>query len=98
MGDCGFVSRLERVIGIGSIAKDLNIGIFDAVGIATNDPGNLKLLVGSGTTQVSVDGREDFGDLFHVYIITRSKIKNPLRRVLFILLLKEPEVQVVSSA
>jgi hypothetical protein len=44
-----------------SISKDANIGIFDAVGIATNDPGSSKLLVGSGTTQVSVDGNGGVG-------------------------------------
>jgi len=38
-----------------SISKDANIGIFDQVGIATNNPGTLKLLIGSGTTQVSVN-------------------------------------------
>jgi hypothetical protein len=44
-----------------SISKDANIGIFDAVGIATNDPGFSKLLVGSGSTQVSVDGNGGVG-------------------------------------
>ena len=44
-----------------SISKNLNIGIFDQVGIATNDPGFLKLLVGSGSTQVSVDGNGGVG-------------------------------------
>jgi hypothetical protein len=44
-----------------SISKTANIGIFDAVGIATNDPGTSKLLVGSGTTQVSIDGNGGVG-------------------------------------
>jgi hypothetical protein len=44
-----------------SISKTANIGIFDAIGIATNNPGNSKLLVGSGTTQVSVDGNGGVG-------------------------------------
>jgi len=44
-----------------SISKDANIGIFDAIGIATNNPGTSKLLVGSGTTQVSVDGNGGVG-------------------------------------
>jgi hypothetical protein len=44
-----------------SISKDANIGIFDAIGIATNNPGSSKLLVGSGTTQVSVDGNGGVG-------------------------------------
>jgi len=38
-----------------SLSKDLNIGLFDQVGIATTSPGTAKLLVGSGTTQFSVD-------------------------------------------
>jgi hypothetical protein len=44
-----------------SISKDANIGIFDAIGIATNNPGTSKLLVGSGTTQVSIDGNGGVG-------------------------------------
>ena len=44
-----------------SISKDANIGIFDQVGIATDNPNELKLLVGSGTTQVSVDGNGGVG-------------------------------------
>jgi hypothetical protein len=44
-----------------SISKNSNIGIFDQVGIATDDPGLSKLLVGSGTTQVSVDGNGGVG-------------------------------------
>ena len=38
-----------------SISKNVNIGIFDQIGIATNSPGQSKLLVGSGTTQVSIN-------------------------------------------
>jgi hypothetical protein len=38
-----------------SISKDLNIGIFDAVGISTNNVGNCKLRVGSGTSLFCVD-------------------------------------------
>ena len=63
-GHIGWVYTLNNEwsrFGNVSISKDLNIGIFDAVGIATNDPGNLKLLVGSGTTQVSVDGNGGVG-------------------------------------
>jgi hypothetical protein len=44
-----------------SISKNANISIFDQVGIATNNPGDFKLLVGSGTTQVSVDGNGGIG-------------------------------------
>ena len=38
-----------------SLSKTLNIGLFDQVGIATTSPRTAKLLVGSGTTQFSVD-------------------------------------------
>jgi hypothetical protein len=44
-----------------SISKDSNIGIFDQIGIATDTPGDFKLLVGSGTTQVSVNGNGGVG-------------------------------------
>jgi hypothetical protein len=44
-----------------SISKNANINIFDAVGVATNNPGSSKLLIGSGTTQVSVDGNGGVG-------------------------------------
>ena len=38
-----------------SISKDANIGIFDQVGVATNNPGDCKLRVGSGTSLFCVD-------------------------------------------
>ena len=38
-----------------SLSKDLNIGIFDQVGIATTSPGHCKLKVGSGTSLFCVD-------------------------------------------
>ena len=44
-----------------SLSKTANINIFDAIGIATNNPGTSKLLVGSGTTQVSVNGNGGVG-------------------------------------
>ena len=44
-----------------SISKNSNIGIFDQIGISTSTPGQAKLLVGSGTTQVSVDGNGGVG-------------------------------------
>jgi hypothetical protein len=44
-----------------SLSKTLNIGLFDQVGIATTSPGNSKLLVGSGSTQFSVDGNGGVG-------------------------------------
>ena len=39
-----------------SLSKDLNIGLFDQVGIATTSPGSCKLRVGSGLTMFCVDG------------------------------------------
>jgi hypothetical protein len=57
-GYVGWIYTLDNEwfrFGNVSISKDANIGIFDAIGIATNNPGTSKLLVGSGTTQVSVD-------------------------------------------
>jgi hypothetical protein len=38
-----------------SSSKDANIGIFDQVGVATDDPGDCKLRVGSGTSLFCVD-------------------------------------------
>ena len=38
-----------------SLSKDLNIGLFDQVGIATTSPGPYKLKVGSGLTSFNVD-------------------------------------------
>jgi hypothetical protein len=63
-GYVGWIYTLDNEwfrFGNVSISKDANIGIFDAIGIATNDPGSSKLLVGSGTTQVSVDGNGGVG-------------------------------------
>jgi hypothetical protein len=44
-----------------SISETENVYIFDKVGIATTSPGTSKLLVGSGTTQVSIDGNGGVG-------------------------------------
>ena len=44
-----------------SISKTANVYVFDQVGIATTSPGNSKLLVGSGTSQFSVDGNGGVG-------------------------------------
>jgi hypothetical protein len=38
-----------------SLSKTANIGIFDQVGVATDDPGDCKLRVGSGTSLFCVD-------------------------------------------
>jgi hypothetical protein len=44
-----------------SISLTSDVYTFDQVGIATTSPGNSKLLVGSGTTQVSIDGNGGVG-------------------------------------
>ena len=44
-----------------SISNDANIATFDQVGIATTSPGTAKFLVGSGTTQVSINGSGGVG-------------------------------------
>jgi hypothetical protein len=57
-GYVGWVYTLEndwKRFGHVSISGDLNIGIFDSVGIATTTPGECKLKVGSGTSLFCVD-------------------------------------------
>jgi hypothetical protein len=57
-GYVGWIYTLDNEwyrFGNVSISKDANIGIFDAVGIATNNPGDCKLRVGSGTSLFCVD-------------------------------------------
>jgi hypothetical protein len=44
-----------------SISKTANVYVFDQIGIATTSPGTSQLLVGSGTTQVSIDGNGGVG-------------------------------------
>ena len=44
-----------------SISKNLNIAIFDQVGIATTSPGTNRLLIGSGTSQFSVSSTGGVG-------------------------------------
>jgi hypothetical protein len=63
-GYVGWIYTLDNEwyrFGNVSISKDANIGIFNQVGVATNNPGTSKLLVGSGTTQVSVNGNGGVG-------------------------------------
>ena len=63
-GYIGWVYTVENEwfrFGNVSISKDLNIGIFDQVGIATISPGTQRFLVGSGTSQFSVDGSGGVG-------------------------------------
>jgi len=60
-GYVGWVYTLQndwKRFGNISLSKDLNIGIFDQVGIATTSPGSLQLLVGSGSTQFSISNGE----------------------------------------
>ena len=45
-----------RRFGNVSLSKDLNIAIFDQVGIATTTPGTLSLQVGGGSSIFAVDG------------------------------------------
>jgi hypothetical protein len=63
-GHVGWIYTLDNEwyrFGNINISIDANIGIFDTIGIATNDPGTSKLLVGSGTTQFSVNGNGGVG-------------------------------------
>jgi hypothetical protein len=71
-----------------SISKTANIGIFDAIGIATNNPGTSKLLVGSGTTQVSVDGNGGVGigttaNTYKLHVIGSTNIVGTLTATSF---------------
>jgi hypothetical protein len=57
-GYVGWIYTLDNEwyrFGNVSISKDANIGIFDQVGIATDNPGDCKLRVGSGTSLFCVD-------------------------------------------
>ena len=72
-----------------SISKDANIGIFDQIGIATNNPGTLKLLVGSGTTQVSVNGNGGVGigttaDQYKLHVIGNTNISGNVYAASFV--------------
>jgi hypothetical protein len=72
-----------------SISKDANIGIFDQVGISTNNPGNSKLLVGSGTTQVSIDGNGGVGigttaNQYKLHVIGDTNIVGTLTATSFV--------------
>jgi hypothetical protein len=44
-----------------SISKTANVYVFDQIGIGTTSPGTSQLLVGSGTTQFSIDGNGGVG-------------------------------------
>ena len=71
-----------------SISKDANIGIFDQVGIATTSPGTQKFLVGSGTTQVSVNGNGGVGigttaNQYKLHVIGNTNIVGTLTATSF---------------
>jgi hypothetical protein len=90
-GYVGWIYTLDNEwyrFGNVSISKNANIGIFDAVGIATNDPGTSKLLVGSGTTQVSVDGNGGVGigttaNQYKLHVIGNTNISGILTASIF---------------
>jgi hypothetical protein len=72
-----------------SISKNSNIGIFDSIGIATNNPGNSKLLVGSGTTQVSINGNGGVGigttaNGYKLHVIGNTNIVGTLTATSFV--------------
>ena len=72
-----------------SLSKNANISIFDAVGIATNNPGTSKLLVGSGTTQVSVNGNGGVGigttaNTYKLHVIGDTNIVGTLTATSFV--------------
>jgi len=84
-GYAGWVYTLQndwRRFGSVSISKDLNIGIFDQVGIATTTPGLSKLLVGSGSTQFSVDengvGIGTTANTYNLHVIGDANISTNL--------------------
>jgi hypothetical protein len=71
-----------------SISLTSNVYTFDQVGIATNNPGNSKLLVGSGTTQVSIDGNGGVGigttaNQYKLHVIGNTNIVGILTASLF---------------
>ena len=71
-----------------SISLTSNVYTFDQVGIATTSPGNSKLLVGSGTTQVSIDGNGGVGigttaNQYKLHVIGSTNIVGILTASLF---------------
>jgi hypothetical protein len=71
-----------------SISKDYNIGIFDQVGIATTSPGSLKFLVGSGSTQFSVNngqvGVGTTGNGYALHVIGSTNIVGTVTATSFV--------------
>jgi hypothetical protein len=70
-----------------SISKNANIGIFDAVGIATNNPGDCKLRVGSGTSLFCVDtngvGIGTTANQYKLHVIGNTNISGILTASIF---------------
>ena len=91
-GYVGWIYTLDNEwyrFGNVSISKTANIGIFDAIGIATNNPGTSKLLVGSGTTQVSIDGNGGVGigttaNQYKLHVIGNTNIVGTLTATSFV--------------
>jgi len=91
-GYVGWIYTLDNEwyrFGNVSISKTANIGIFDAIGIATNNPGTSKLLVGSGTTQVSIDGNGGVGigttaNQYKLHVIGGTNIVGTLTATYFV--------------
>ena len=90
-GYVGWIYTVENEwfrFGNVSISKDLNIGIFDQVGIATTSPGTQKFLVGSGTSQFSVDGNGGVGigtsaNQYKLHVIGNTNIVGTLTATSF---------------
>ena len=91
-GYVGWIYTLDNEwyrFGNVSISKDANIGIFDQVGISTNNPGTSKLLVGSGTTQVSVNSNGGVGigtsaNQYKLHVIGNTNIVGTLTATSFV--------------
>jgi hypothetical protein len=71
-----------------SISKDLNIGIFDQIGIATTSPGFNRLLIGSGSTQFSVNngqvGVGTTGNGYALHVIGSTNIVGTVTATAFV--------------
>jgi hypothetical protein len=91
-GYAGWIYTLDNEwyrFGNVSISKNANINIFDSVGIATNNPGNSKFLVGSGTNQVSISGNGGVGigttaNQYKLYVIGSTNIVGTVTATSFV--------------
>jgi hypothetical protein len=71
-----------------SISKTANVYVFDQIGIGTNNPGTSQLLVGSGTTQFSIDENGGVGigttaNNFKLHVIGGTNIVGTLTATSF---------------